>query len=253
MLFSLFGQHIFDFEEEIEISLAFIAFEHKVTETELRLACGVLFGLLIGWIFLRDYSAYFPKLLRMTVRFDDAGVQRLLESYQADPRFPFDIYSDWRKPKRDFLTAIEREVYAKTEEVLDIADSTQISGKGSTTFVVKKQSIFSQSYCVAEADGQLTLRLTTGESDLVTIFHLQETYEADIRVSLFDILFRHTFFTGPRFSQTYRINPLNEIRFDDLIALTKARFFPAALVGESLYLMKEKQRWFPVAYCRYEY
>jgi hypothetical protein len=251
---ALFGQHIFDFEEAIEISpFGLIAFEHLVTETELRVTFGVFSILFLAWTFLRDYSGFYPRILKMRTMFDDIGLEKILSAYQKDPRFEFNIYSDWKKMKRGYLDNIENEIMDKVSKQVSIGDGALLAADGSTTFVVAKQALFRQAYRVVEADGQLTMQDEASGVNFLTLFHLLNTKDADIEVSLADMLFRHTFIAAPKFSQTYRFDPTNEIRFGDLVACTKARFFPAVVIGQSIYLVKGKQRWFPVAYCVYDY
>lgn len=254
LVLALYGQHLFDLEEEIEVSpFGLIAFNIVVTEAELRMTFGFLSLAFLSWTYLRDYSVFYPRILKMRTMFDDDGVEKALLAYQNDPRFGFDIYVDWKKMKRSFLNSIEIEIKEKVSKKVSIGEGALLVAKGTTTFVVEKRSLFRQAYRVIEADGQLTMRDEESGVNFLTLFHLMNTKDAEIEVGLVDMLFRHTFIVSPKFSQTYRFDPINEIRFSDLVACTKARFFPVAVIGTSIYLVKGKQRWFPVGYCVYDY
>ena len=251
---ALFGQHIFDFEETIEISpFGLIAFEHLVTETELRMTFGLLSFVFLSWTFLRDYSGFYPRILRIRTMFDNDGLEKVLETYRKDPRFDFVIYSDWKKKKRSYFDAIEKEIMEKAAKQVSLGHGGFLVAEGSTTFIVEKQAPFKQSYRVVEADGNLKMQDEASDFKFRTAFNLLNTKDADFEVTLTDMLFRHTFMIAPKFSQTYQFDSTDDTRFGDLVACSRARFFPAAVIEGSIYLVKDKQRWFPVGYCVYDY
>jgi len=247
------GQHVFDFEEDISISIAFIAFEHKVTELELRGIFGILALSSLVWAYLRDYSSFFPQLLQVKASFDDEGIERLLKKYDSDSRFNFEIYANWKTLKREYFRDMEKEVLEKVSKVVVLDQGGLVTANGSVKFVVEKQSIFNQSYRVVEGDGQFQILDATTNQDFTTIFRLKDTKHARIEVSLFDMVFRHSFLATPLFSQTYRFDPFNEVHYCDVLACTKARFFPMVAIGQSLYLIKGKKKWYPMGYCSYDY
>lgn len=249
---ALQGQHIFDFEEEIGFSFGIIEVPLLVTETELRVAFGALALMSLIWAYLRDYSGFFPQLLRMQSGFDDPGVEKVLKKYQTDARFKFAIYGDWKSKKRNYFRELERKILAETSKRVVIGQGERLAATGSTTFVVEKLSLFTQTYRVSEADGNLTMADASSNQSFATIFHLQNTAHAKIDVGLSEIIFKRTFFVAPLFSQTYRFNPTEEVYYGNLVACTKVRIFPTVGIGETLYLVQDKQKWFPIGYCSYE-
>jgi hypothetical protein len=251
---ALFGQNILPSEVPIDVvPFGFFSFEYLVTQTQLRVICGVISAMVLGLAFLRDYSGFYPRVLRMRAMFDNDGLEKVLAAYQKDPRFDFDIYSDWKKMKRAYFDDIENTIMEKASKKVSLGHGGYLAAQGSTTFIVEKQAWLRQAYRVVEADGNLKMQDEGSDFKFRTAFNLLNTRDADIEVTLTDMLFRHTFLTAPEFSQTYQFESTDDIRFGDLVACSRARFFPVTVIDGSIYLVKGKQRWFPVGYCVYDY
>ena len=255
LMLSIFWHTIsdFNFEKDIELSIGFIAFEQKVTMVESRFLFGVIAFMIMFSVFIRDYQDLFPAYFNMDVRFDYQGIERLLSEFQKDKRFKFEIHPDWKSKRISFYENIENVVKEKTGKIMNFGSGDQITAQGHTSFAVKKQETLSQSYKITDSEGRILINDVNSNVEIETFFHLKDTAESLIRITFADMIARYTFLINPRFLQKYRTDPTEEVNFGDLIACTPIRFFPVMSIGYSLYLAEEENKWFPIAYCIYDY
>lgn len=254
LFFLILGQHFFDFEEEIEISVfGLFAFNYIVSETHFRLLCGFFSVIFFFWTVVRDYSSFFPKVLEMTVRFEEAELEKILGQISSDPRFNFDIYSDWRARRRQYLKEIECLVKEKTGKDFAFGGTASSIGKGTTTFYVQRTGNALQAYRVIGAKGSIDIFDQASSIEFKSEFDLMDTESSSIEVSIWEMIFRRDFLLKPFFTQTYRIDPTTRVSHGFLASVTAVKFFPFIRIGKSVYLLKGEKRYTPIAYCSYEY
>ena len=252
--FSIFGGYIFDINEEIEISIfGLFAFDYLIEEFHLRYICGFLSMALLIWMPLRDHSKYFPRHLDMKVYSDTNGIEKRRKKLASHRSFNFEIYSDWEKRKTAFWKGIENEVLKKTKKKIKLSGESSSSADGGTTFFVKKQPKPGQHYLITESSGAIKHKDVSADSNLETLFELIDDDRAKFSIPIIDMLWRFDFLLNPRFNQIYRINPMQPVAYQIVSAVTCLRFFPLIVVGDSIYLLKEGEKFTPIAYCIYEY
>ena len=240
-------------DNAIKINFGFISYEHGVKNIDLRYI--TIFLSLSFFIFavIRDYSGFFPKIMKVNALFDDKGIEKLLKNLKKDKRFSFEIYDDWHHRKENFIKELEKSVFPKTGKNIDFLNGSAMRSNGTTEFNIKKSQFFTQEYLLSESYGSITTNESQSGLSITTSFNIQRDEEID--VSFFDMFFYHSFIVNPEYCQKHHANLIDLESFSNVIASTKIRFFPWVNIGKSLYLVKDKKdnKYYPIGYCDYNY
>ena len=226
-------------EDEFRFSfnIGFIGISRELTEDHVTRAAFFFLAFLSGLFpALRDYSPFFPKYYKMTVKFDDEGIEEALKEFSNAEKADLNLMSDWRLEKQSYLDQINDVLNDKGNSSFRIDRNTVAHGE--TTFFPHKVKRSLQTYEIDEAHGSITLQRAEGDSpDIQSQFTLWNATR--IEASLVDVYFRWTMIIRPQFRQHIQmgLGIHNRVTLDrPVIVMTKVRFFPIVKVGTSVYL-----------------
>lgn len=256
-LLFLFPQTIFERTGLVKISLLdMFSIEHdfhKGIVRVLALFLTVLFAVIPAF---RDYSRFFPDLLKVSVFLDDYGIEKTIQSLTDDDISKLNLTSDWRQKKREYYTNINNELQELGIPFRFGDAPGQTSATGELRFRTQPiEKWGAQLYRISEARGSLvhvSQSPGTEEYRIVSEFDLTNSDFNLIRGSLADVYWNHGILIMPVFKQLYRISPSREIYHHSLIAATRIEIFPYININKTVYLVPSPDgRNIPIAYGNY--
>ncbi|WP_342723908.1 hypothetical protein AAFG07_33170 [Bradyrhizobium sp. B097] len=253
----LFPQTVFEKAGLVRISfLDWISIEHDFHRGIIRLLAFVLvlaFGSVPAF---RDYSHFFPDLMKVNVFFDDSGTEQAIEGMSSIDVAKLNLAPDWKQRKKEYFDKINRELQASGIEFKFVDAPGQTSAVGELRF--RTQAIDkwgAQLYRIIEASGSLThVSQSPGaeEHRIFSEFALTDSDSNLIRGTVHDVYWRHGILIMPRFKQLYRVSPSREIYHHSLIAATRVDVFPYINISKTVYLVSSQDgRNIPVGYGYY--
>lgn len=188
---------------------------------------------------VRDYSGFFPRRLKITVYFDEAGIYKALAAFSKSELTDANVKStDWEDNRRQLLSDWNHEF--ETKGRTDFRLNERSVGVGETIFVTQKISYKNQSYKITEASGFLVFQQENGNHKLEvrSEFDLFPSSNDIIRGSMVEVYLpnRWTKVIKPIFNQWVRTGVQSRYLAGRLLAMTKVRFFPLISISDTIYL-----------------
>lgn len=206
-----------------------------------------------------DYMSLFPPILNMEVFFDEEGIKRTLAQYSAKELAPYNIPNDYESFKTKYYDDMDQELnrLIKMENFFTIQDGV-VHSKGHVRFKIEPVQGW-QHYHFKESEGELTQVLEIPNMRPIqfkSFFSKRSTGEDYFKLTLVDILIRHSKLICPVFKQILAENYRSEgvLFYDSVVGLIRAQVFPYLHVAPTIYLAKfEKVGHIPVAYAIYSF
>lgn len=202
-----------------------------------------------------DYSKLFPTQLRMTVHYDDEGIERILNTYSSSEKARLKIRDDWVSAKADYMDQLDQAIGNTMDGYTPFFSRHEsMYSAGETSFVVEKVDGSWQRYRIVESHGRLEHTLELPEREpctLISEFVLRRAGYDFIELTLADILFRFTVILKPQYKQILRVTSAREVYSRYVIALNKVRIFPLLTIGDTVYLAETDEGRIPVGYTVY--
>jgi hypothetical protein len=152
-----FPQTVFEKSGLVRISLFdFLSIEQGLHKSFVRLLAFAFACSILAVPAFRDYSRFFPESLKVTVFFDDQGIERALESLQPSDLVRLSLAPDWQRRRRNYLAKINEDLknIAIPFSFSDVPGQTSATGE----LKFKVQAIDkwgAQLYRIVEARGSL--------------------------------------------------------------------------------------------------
>lgn len=198
-------------------------------------------ALTVLWIpAFRDYSVFFPTFLRMRVFFDTEGIEHALKMYSSQEREMLNVERNWHAEQLAFMARLNELVEQHGVSTPNVFN-TQTSGVGETTFRVRKTRGL-QNYYIYESNGEVRFTIPKSDGTTITLYERTEllpTEDSYLDGSIYDVYVKHTKIMRPRFNQYVQVHPFQRLRVDELVAVTKIRFWPIIDVGRTLYMLRK--------------
>lgn len=224
----------------------------------LRLGLVALATITLTTYAFRDFSSFFPELLRMDVFFDDQGLTEAVQIFSESEREMFGIIEDYEPYRKEYYTRLNNRI----NEVVGIEDfftetNQNIHSFGETIFTFDKIVGLHQ-YHINEVRGRLVHVKEQAYSQPITFVSYFEKIDSKydrVEPTLVDVFVRGQVVIRPRFKQTVANLMGNEttVSFDhELHGITKVYSYPYPHYSWTLYCwVLEDVGLIPIGYAIY--
>ena len=241
---------------KLKIQVAGFIFDQGIPASMVRIIFIVIAALLFVLPGFRDYSVFFPERLALTAFFDNAGIERYVETLAKSDLVRLNIAPDWKSKKQEYFAKLNLDLSKYNLRFRFSEFPGQTYSKGEVKFRTKMIDKWgAQLYRIVEANGSLlhTTQLPGAQSVVIkSEFQLVETDGVIIDASWSDVYLRHGILIRPEFKQIIRISPTQEFYYGSLIAATRVDVFPYVNISKTLYLLRDQQgKNVPIGYAFY--
>ncbi len=220
------------------------------TPTAVRVALVLTALSTLAFGLTRDYSRHFPNTYNLEVFFRDSAVETALAKLTAADHRLLSIDDNWKAEKRRRLTGLRRRVkkLAGVEFPFD-TNPGAINSVGTVNFNVNKVGVGQRYEVSRESKGELTHTYETPGSTekFYSVFQLKPAADRHLEISVGDQL-RGAALLRVEYKQLLYLSP-TDLHYDqDILAVTKTRFFPWVTVYDTLYLVQSETagKWIPI-------
>lgn len=242
-----------------DVSLVFISLPVKVKRSWFVYgfcSCAALWSLSVA--FTRDYSAFFPTRLQLTVFYDRAGIEATLSEILAASGNNVQVAKGWWKERAKYYEILDSEAAPSLGQVVQFFAKSEsaVHSVGETSFVTKKVSGW-QNYHIEESTGEVLHTLEVPNEPpctLLTSFRKLDTRNDYLRPTFRDLVVHRSVVIKPQFKQYLSAKRTAEsVPFKiTVVGMTTIRLFPLPEFSSTLYLADvPRVGLVPIAYAVY--
>jgi hypothetical protein len=215
------------FVDLLAIIFRIFAFDHAaISQFRGIFSRGLLIALGTGCLLypaIRDYSSFFSSRFSIEVFFDQAGLDRALDTLNNQTLKQLNLESDWRSRRPKYFDRLNRELLAAGVNFQFLIRDPMTVGNGNGVVKIRKISWLFQEYKITEANGSLSFRTGDVGDDtpsLLTGYNIVPSSTNYIKQPAFSVYFPHSILSWLEFRQFVHLTPTNKTVGSDLIAAT---------------------------------